>query len=331
MSQVKWFANVVLVTVFGCAILFSVGCQAVGDAFIPHHPASYVQKGCSTSVALQRSKYVPIEIKNEATNKPAGKGILPFAGMPAVASVVVDQAVKTAETEAKKYNAVYSARTSDYFNSTNGGTNETIQTIIVERKCSTNTVFKFAMTLVPDLTNGVFRIRPEQVVINKTASKNFAPGLPREWKDLWQYAPWKWPGNIISIVWWGLDDSISKVDFNVHVVIESIGFNEKHEGKNNVLCALNFPLGKRNIGDIAIGLNDIRNNMKTSQLSTIDSGFIPLRDPGTNVLDKAMPLNVTVTVTEGNDLGDIIGKGATELSKNKDSIVKKIVEAVSKE
>ena len=103
---------------------------------------------------------------------------------------------------------------------------------------------------------------------------------------MWLHALWGWA-----------DDGLYEVEYAARVKLETIDPDDrKLESGATVI-----PIGRFSIDDIAAG---------SASKSDLASAFIP------RPADGDLPTNVTITIVEANDLGDVIGKGA-ELVEDK--------------
>ena len=95
----------------------------------------------------------------------------------------------------------------------------------------------------------------------------------------------------IHALWGWMDDDLYKVEYAAKVKIETVdpGDRKLKSGESVI------PIGKFSIDEIAA---------KTASKTDLGSAFIPR--PGSG----SQPTNVTITIVEANDLGDVIGKGS---------------------
>lgn len=97
---------------------------------------------------------------------------------------------------------------------------------------------------------------------------------------MWVHALWGWA-----------DDDLYQVDYAARIKIETIDPADR-EAKSGASV---IPIGRFSIDEIAAG---------TASESDLGSAFIPR--PGSG----SQPTNVTITIVEANDLGDVIGRGS---------------------
>lgn len=105
---------------------------------------------------------------------------------------------------------------------------------------------------------------------------------------------------------WGLvDDDIYHLDFAVRARVETILPKTRKPQSSE----LTIPVGKIHIDEIAAG---------TARVEGLGSGYVP------GPTGKPLLSNVTVTVVEANDLGDVVGKAAGLVGEHKQDITDRL-------
>lgn len=209
--------------------------------------------------------------------------------VPAAAAGVALAALKAfLESEAARYRATYSAAAS---------------------KEVGNTCFRFVGDGLVSFKGKIATTATASRVVNGT----FEPTATRSKVASWPVRTWTtgqnpfagqgWGaglrtafGIINPIMWihalWGwADDGVYEVDFAARVKLETVDPGDrKLESGATVI-----PIGRFSIDEIAAG---------TASKSDLGSAFLPRHGSG------SQPTNVTITIVEANDLGDVIGRGS---------------------
>lgn len=296
-------------------------CAAVGNFFVPKHSKSDYQEPELSCIYLEE-----IASKTEA---------LPLltAAASVAAGILVDRVAKAVEKEGERYKASYSARVRDKFykispdmfgNDQKKRTFNTIRFVRfqgdnlstltekgekVSKSCedlqtvmSTAENTAIAMELILDVSLDedaeAYEIKPSNLTIKKTKAK------VKSWKG---YMPWSW--------WMWFDSSQGKVDLKASVTLSAIG--KSKEGLEPVdVIAVDIPLGKRDLNEKIINV-DIKDGT---------SGWF-IMPAVQNKLDL-LPVTVSVTVSESDEIGDVIGNAAKQISENKKQITNVILDSL---
>ena len=264
----------------------------------------------------------PLSQATVATPPPGARAIGgPAAGF--VADTLVPLAIKaltkTVEKEAKKYSATYSARDSGLLIDTIGANPGTItqkisclsfvRTVKGRGKAAKDEpVMGFLAKLEvsePIYSEG-FRVVPIYYRIERTKSK--VAGIS---KDKIRSFLFPWMG--VYWVWSRVDSDLNKVDVAMKINLRAI--RNKKEGRVNVpLREIDVPLGKIEMGEGAVTRGE-------DKLRTARTGYIPMPNLGPS--QRTVPLDITISVVEKNDLGDVIGKQANKLKKSEEDNIQK--------
>ena len=289
-----------------------LGCSTVGDVVVPPNPNSEAKSPELICLAPL------IKQPGAAAFAPAIVGV-------AAIGFAVDQLAKAIETESKRYKATYSARTTtEFWRATGSGKGkkygQRVEGFVFERFVGEKTktascnpagrsegtgglgkpVMAFEAAFAFSEQKDAMKVIPRQFSFVKAKSKVAEPE--------WRY-PWSW--------WMFLDEGKGKVDLDVQVAVDAVIDNQLVD-----VARIDIPIGKVSLYGPT--------SMKGKQLADKSSGWIPLpktRAPRGEASDFG-PTNVIVTVIEANDLGDVVAKGANELSKSKAKISSGIVNAI---
>ncbi len=117
------------------------------------------------------------------------------------------------------------------------------------------------------------------------------------------------PLMILHAIYALFDEDVYSVDTKVKVRIDSVATVGAQPRLINV-GTIDFDVGKRSVFDLD----------KVNTGNPVGTGYSALPT------DTPLPTNFVVTIVEGNDFGDIVGKGAKQVGKEKDSITDKILE-----
>jgi len=269
------------------------GCSGLGNVLIGHHPNSMSETAGNPNITL---------MKDGSAVGAAGAAVVAQA-----AAIALKQLERAIDKESKRYKATYSARESGILCSfENGVAVPEIDSIVFDRKAKEKdkevegTTFSLDVQVTPDCS--AILLTPTDFKQSKAKSKV-------AWASLY---PWQWPATIIWAPWYLADRSIGKVDTNIQVTIDAIATDKNKERKLFQIGTLDFPMGKRPIQKLT------STNLPTGSLNP---GYLPLpyvkEQPGKSFL----PVNVTVTVMEANDLGDVIAKGSDRLKAKEDDLI----------
>ncbi len=314
--------NISLAVVAMC--LLNSGCSSVGNVLIPTHPRS----------ALQGDKYVltvgitPSPLTKAADGAPTSAVAVAKGGPGAALAVaavdfVLDEVQKGIEKEAKRYSATYSARTKTQLSLSAAVTpTSTKFEVIGSPKWLLEAKRGDALALSADIhwnqDGSAFYIVPTKFSFSGAGSKIASAGLPYS-----LIMPWRWPAMLsVGVLKIFGQDKYFKPDVNIQLQVEALT-----AGKSSTLGVVDFPMGKVSLGTDYILTT---NNVKTSgdlRLASLESPWLPM--PALQAKqggDIIVPLNITLTVMEANDLGDVIAKGAEKAKEKKEDAAKSILE-----
>jgi hypothetical protein len=286
-----------------------IGCGAMGNVLIPHHDNSMVDQNVLVCFKTTRP----------------GDSVPPFiAAIPGKAvDLLIAEVAKGIEKESERYKATYSGRNIGVFSLRESEllfiTFETpapkgcgelqdvqwdnnISSSIGEMKDwpAVNNVF---IVKILAASSRAIRLVPQYVALKTSKSKVAWATSPY---------PWHWPAAIVWGPWYLFDRDIAKVDTNVQISLKAVATDEKTGNKLVDMGTVDFPLGKRLISDPFF--------KEKESLESLGSGWIPLPPYDPKAANPIIPMDITVTVIESNDLGDVIAKGATQFKEKKDDI-----------
>jgi hypothetical protein len=277
----------------------TAGCSTIGNVLIPAHPDSLqptmgVPKLKLTEVACSTVK----ELVREPEENAAAAAAPALGGMAigALADLAADRIAAAVEAEAGRYRATYSARRSELV--------EPGRCLEVEFTRNTNAgkALTFTAYLGVRENGAVGQIVDPKLAVKQTKAK------VAHWKTLHSLWPWRWPGALAIAVYGLIDEDIYKVDISASVTIEAIGMVGKGVSATTV-GPYPFPAGKLHIDELG-------------ERKPTESVYFPL--PIITYKEEMLPLNVTVSIEEGNDLGDPVKRAAEKLAANRDDIAARI-------
>lgn len=285
-----------------CAVLVS-GCAEVGNFFVPPHSKSDAAEPSKACLYLDRKA-----VKAEA---------LPIAAMAASAVVgfLVDRTAAAITDESKRYHASYSARAEALLASRIDPNSVTVhpheltfrrylagdKELISSQSCTDlrNASTQIALEVKGELSADPVEFRITEVTLNNTKAKVAST----RW-----FVPWSW--------WMLFDRSSHKVDLKATIAVNGLAPTDQGVQSKEVI-AVDLPLGKF----------DLDETIQKRKLADVSSGRFPIPNIQCS---KDCDLNaiVTITLTESNDLGDVIGDAAKKVAENKQSVVKFVLEQV---
>ncbi|HMX90931.1 MAG TPA: hypothetical protein PLY42_06180 [Nitrospira sp.] len=290
-----------LVTFGILVILLSLGCAEMGNFFVPPHKKS--DYGDQSKECL----YLTV---------PPAKAEAAFpAALLATAAVglLVDRTAAAIKKESERYKASYSAReTKDLLIMKDASTTvlnwDTLTFVRYLGKDAKNRTcadlkndpsVEKAVEFISKVDRDKSEITAESLTLNKTKAKVAST----RW-----FVPWSW--------WMLIDRSSEKVELKATVVMSAIAQTEKGSQPKDIISA-DLPLGKYDLDD----------DVSAKPIKDVSSG--PFVIPALEC--KATPCTgpkttVTVTLTESNDLGDILGDASKKVTDNKQSIINFVLE-----
>jgi hypothetical protein len=267
----------------------SAGCAAIGNVFFSPHPESLTE--------LPRGKEPELSFHD-----------VPCIGAPhaqgaAIASGVAIAAVQgLLEAESARYEATWSG---------SGSTPDLLQSGCIKLDGKQYGVLELALDASDvrafQITDGTFQAKGAR---SKVVS----------WPvRMWWNGGWRWPasvsgkigsvfGTVNPLMWahfvWSLfDDGAYSVEYAAKLRVESIGTDHR-----STVASVVIPIGKISVDDMA----EPDGYRYPKQLR---SGYF-VRPAG-----ALLPTNVTATIVESGDLGDVIGRGADLVGENKRGIL----------
>ena len=310
---VAWIAVLLTVAWLGA-------CTSVSNVLITPHPNSLRTDAKETL---------------ELVSFPSGGGSdprceLPTAGAELAIGIAVTALVKMLEAEAKQYKATYSAGASapDLWNveclvftrrqKEEGGREYLKLVAWLDPVFDPDDYTKDArgQAVAPPRAQAIaFRLSPAVLVVRGVKGK--VAGLSRPWQyghlSRWEttrsYLGWILPWMWIHTIWGEIDPEIYAEDLALKISLHGVAMDN---GQRKLLPVgdVTLPFGKVSVNDM-----DHPEGIRRA------SGNMPALEPGA---DGAVPVNASVTVTEANDLGDVIGEAAGQVKGQQSSIVSTI-------
>lgn len=289
-----------LVALVTIAYASTIGCAEIGNFFIPPHSSSDYGGDSKTCLYL-----LPKPSNNEAL--PAVAGIAASAAI----GVLVDRTAAAIKQESTRYQASYSARATRALVSINasGTPSYSWDTLKFVRYLGKSTMTCDELDSLGDQqikTNNLERaiqleaklIRepaPEIVIQTLDLNKAKAKVASSRW-----FVPWSW--------WMLLDRSAEMVDLKATVTLSALVKTENGSQSKDIVSA-DLPLGKHKLP------------VKIDNVKDVSTGPFVLPNPGCGKSCSDLLTTATVTITESNELGDIIGDASKKVADNKQSIV----------
>ncbi len=293
-----------------CLMLVGMtGCADVMNAVIPAHPHSLAPTtGTSLYIHEKEAGVAVASARDEAV------------------SFFYDALQKALEDESKRYEATDSARGSGKLinggglifarSSTKSGHEALPVTrgVVVGKSNDNVAPFPNGVTTVfeakfEDAGDGGIRIVPTHFMMKRAKAKvpvAHGHSLAR---------PWQWPVALYLLFKGGDESPVGSVDVNLQITIqEASGAKPQLQLGKTAVHTVDFPLGKIKMSDLESTNGAVLN---IARLEKSRSRILPI-NTGSSV-------NITVTLVESNELGDIIGKEAQRLKDNKDDYLKRII------
>jgi hypothetical protein len=131
------------------------------------------------------------------------------------------------------------------------------------------------------------------------------------------------PFMIFHAIYGVFDDDIYKVNTQVKIRIDTVGLNLNQTALTN-LADISFPGGEIDIRELS--REKVLTNLRKDKSGYLETGYLafPVKAKAFETIVDTFPTNVVVAVIEGNDFGDIVGKGEKLVGDNKEKIVDKI-------
>lgn len=186
----------------------------------------------------------------------------------------------------------------------------------IVKKDNSDTDYGLEVFGLLDIVDSAVKVRIDKVKIESVRSKV----ADSSWY------PWHWPSSLVILPWKLIDSDVSKVDLNIQVNLDVIAKSPKDAVQLIKVGSFDFPIGK-------VSMKDLEQGPKVFEdLGEFDSGFLPLPSAEKETTDgkrsvvKAdqIPFNLTVSVIESNDLGDVIGKGLEKFREKRPELEEKL-------
>jgi len=280
----------------------TTGCAEIGNFFVPPHSHSDHDNASKTCLYL--------------TGLPVSEGTATLEAAPAIAGIaasaamgyLVDRTASAIKDESKRYQASYSARDSRDLAAVQGGSTEYLWNTLTlirylgddlgKQTCAQISELKEeqqpekAVQLVAELvTQPAPEIKVRSLILNKTKAKVASV----RW-----FIPWSW--------WMLVDRSNQRVDMKATVTLSAILQTEKGPQSKDIISA-----------DIPLGKFKLKDNSQEIQINDASSGPFILPSLGCSNC-KGLHTTATITISESNELGDIIAEASKKVSENKQSI-----------
>lgn len=305
-----------VVTLTILAFAATVGCAELGNFFVPPHPNSDFGDPSKACLYLKG----PAVTKRPKPDEKGEKALPAIAGIAASAAIgyLVDRTASAIKNESNRYQSSYSARhtknlvyiqgdqekeTAYLWNTltfvrylgdiTRTKTCEELESLPTEQ--GQEKAFELVAMLITEPT-------PEIKVNSVTLHKTKAKVASLKW-----YIPWSW--------WMTFDRSSQKVDLKATVTLSTIIHKGKGRESKDIISA-DLPLGKHKLTDAVQQLT----------VTDVTSGPFVLPNPECGYGCEDLRTTATITVTESNELGDVIGDASKKLTDNKQSINNFILE-----
>ena len=294
-------------TVIVSLIIFLTGCAELGDTLIPPHPNSDIRDSELTCLVLD-----PVPSSREEMGEE-----LMLKGASFVIGWAIDQTAKILEKEAGRYTATYSARNSG-----------DLYEVSSDRSSAKKKLGGFTLTRFsgPDVGLGCGKIQASEKVfelkaqIEVNTDGNAVQVIPTQ-----MYLA-KTKAKVPALTWWphtwwrALDRNSGKVELSATIVMTTIRESTESVTQEAVM-KVDIPLGRYKLTMTPINAN----------LAGTASGWFPLphiKDAKTQLITTGLPTTVTVTITESEKLGDVLGKASKEMINNKQKFTDEILKLI---
>ncbi|MDR4484361.1 MAG: hypothetical protein R3B95_14320 [Nitrospirales bacterium] len=303
-----------------------LGCSTLGNVVVPPHPNS----------DLREKEKVCIYQSLEAQKK-AIPAIVAAAGV----GLLVDRIAEGIKEEAGRYKTSYSGRKTFrlFLDSPGKEMNPAIDTFELVRwvgkemqnkSCKEiEALFSPEEKLSPKTKNHLLRIKKDekdQTVIEETIRVGFKFSAINQpiWEVTGDYlllgktkakvsqpkiwAPWTW--------WLYLSDSAGKIDLSATLAIGGV-ITTKDGVKHSEFLKTDMPLAKN------VDLHDVDEEPNQIGIKDVTSGYfvIPASNKGSQDEKDRVPMTLSLTINESDDIGDLIAKGSKKVSENKQQII----------
>ena len=272
-------------------------CTGLGNALIGAHGNSMRD---TSKASTNGNGGLSLEMKKGGT-------AVALSAAPVIAIVkelVVEGLKKAVEVESKRYDATYSARGAALLYTKTGTTvTPEVDGLTLTRWVNVTEdgqekqvkalEFDLAMEISQD--GSALKLNPQAFELRYAQGKVAFPSI----------FPWHWVSSILWAPWFVADPTIADVDVSIQVRLEAIAQDKKGAVKTIDLGAVEFPMGKSRIYDLP-------QKRGANQFGGAGPLWVPL--PALDG-DCRLPINVTVTVVESNDLGDVIAHAEALLDK----------------
>lgn len=315
------------------SVVLLQGCATWGDVLIPRHPKS----------GLDSRDVVCVSVKQGDAQNSAGT-IVALLAKPAI-SWAYDKVVSAVETEAGRYKASYSGRNSVMlYTKVSDDEASVINKIVVKRfmlegdqkvtvgsavdVCSQSQLapvfraeYDVESLYLKDVNVFEARIKPIKFTVLGTKAK----ALGKSWSR-----PWSVLAN--------LDHRYAKVDMSVRLKLSAAVYGDDGKRTEKDVITADFPIGKINLNAEHVNANYQGNPSAWVQLPAV--GTVP----GSNCKfaadakkgDKPTctpellfgPATIEATVSESDELGDVLSKQVTNAKEKKDKTLDDLIQKI---
>jgi hypothetical protein len=304
------------IIVLGLIVLGS-GCASAFDALVPAHPNSLKR---SQEVVCVRG--LPAPADSEQITAAAVPAVIASAAIGLV-GFAVDQFAKALDDEATRYKATYSGRTASHL-------------LLVERSTSTEKVSPFVARVVvarylgeKQCPNDLLRDSPSMamrfIADIELADTQTVPG-PAHFLTALKMIPAEFSVRFSKAKVAASGDGA--IDMAVQVTLTTFVVDEKGAVRPTDVAKIDFPMGK-----VALPSGEAQTILTRDHLRHLESTWQPLPALKTPILGAAGKfkvglLNISATVIESDDLGDLIAKGARGIAENRARLVEAILDVL---
>jgi hypothetical protein len=305
------------------------GCTKIWNVVIPPHPNSYqgfpdkvcvtledapresLFAGAAASVIIEAASKFAVKQVSKAIDKESKNYSSTYSGRDASELI---QVKKETRKETKKDGSIIESSVFKAGLAVNGISVKRIIGSAAKQGCQADDLSKddiaieFRALIELSTQADALEIIPTYFEMHKAKAKVRAP----RW-----YYPWSW--------WMYFDEK--KVDVNIQILLSVIAESKKSGRTEIVIANRDFPMGK-------IDLTEGKKISEEDDLISLRSGWNPIPklsfpDNITNEITLVGPLNLTVTIMESDDFGDVLAKGSAKLTEHEDDIVEAILKRLS--
>lgn len=289
-----WIPRATLSIALGIPLAASLACTSVGNVLFAPHPASLEDPKPTLALTTESGATCLDRKPTDATAK-----MVPAAA--AGAAVAVIQMLL--EKEAEQYKATYSAAGSGDLGQTRCLRFSAPGTVSLELELDPGTT-------AVRVSDGYLEVRGTQAKVAAFPWRTLAKGDNPFGSDDWSSRIGNGfgfvnPLMLLHFLWGLVDSSVYEVDIAARVQMDTVVPADRKTSTGILV----IPIGKQHIDKIAKG---------HAFKKDIQSGYVAI--PAGNPLLS----NVTVSMVEANDLGDVVGKSAALVGENKKSLTDRL-------